>query len=79
MSITLRVQFELQGGVEIVQKLEFRFVTGTCNYETGSMTGIFRQLKWELLMEGRNDNTHILFYQRLESKASLPTEGFIYD
>ena len=39
----------LQGGLENVQKRAVRFVTGNYSYETGSMTGILDQLKWESL------------------------------
>ena len=37
----------LQEELESVQKRAARFVTGNYNYETGSMTGILGQLKWE--------------------------------
>ena len=36
----------LQEELESVQKRAARFVTGNCNYETGSTTGILGQLKW---------------------------------
>ena len=39
----------LQEELESVQKCAARFVTGNYNYETGSMTGILGQLKWESL------------------------------
>ena len=39
----------LQEELESVQKHAARFVTGNYNYETGSMTGILGQLKWESL------------------------------
>ena len=39
----------LQEELESVQKHTARFVTGNCSYETGSMTGILGQLKWESL------------------------------
>ena len=39
----------LQEELESVQKRAARFVTGNYNYETGSMTGILGQLKWESL------------------------------
>ena len=39
-----------------MQKLTARFVTGNYNYETGSMTGILGQLKWESLKKRREDN-----------------------
>ena len=35
--------------IESVQERAARFVTGNYNYETGSMTGILGQLKWEFL------------------------------
>ena len=35
--------------LESVQKRAARFVTGNYNHETGSMTGILGQLKWESL------------------------------
>ena len=43
-------------------------------YETGSMTGIFGQLKWESLKKRRNDNRLILLYKGLKGKASVPTD-----
>ena len=39
----------LQEELEKVQKRAARFVTGNYMYETGSMTGILEQLKWESL------------------------------
>ena len=39
----------LQEELEKVQKRAARFVTGNYIYETGSMTGILEQLKWESL------------------------------
>ena len=36
-----------------MQKRAARFVTGNYNYETGSMTGILGQLKWESLKKRR--------------------------
>ena len=50
----------LQEELESVQKRAARFVTGSYNYETGSMTGIFGQLKWESLKKRRKDNRLIL-------------------
>ena len=37
----------LQDELEKVQNRAARFVTGNCNFETGSMTKILEQLKWE--------------------------------
>ena len=43
----------LQEELESVQKRAARFVTGNYNYETGSMTGILGQLKWESRKGGK--------------------------
>ena len=67
----------LQEELENVQKRAARFVTGNYNYETGSMTGILGQLKWESLKKRRKDNRHILLYKGLKGKASVPTDDFI--
>ena len=45
--------------LESVQKRAARFVTGNYNYETGNMTGILGQLKWESLKKRRKDNRYI--------------------
>ena len=42
----------LQEELEKVQKRAARFVTSNYIYETGSMTGILEQLKWESLRKG---------------------------
>ena len=52
----------LQEELESVQKRSARFVTGNYSYETGSMTGIPGQLKWESLKKRRKDNRLILLY-----------------
>ena len=39
-----------------------RFVTGNYVFETGSMTGILGQLKWESLKKRRKDSRLILLY-----------------
>ena len=67
----------LQEDLEIMQKRVVRFVTGNYNYETGSMTGILGQLKWESLKKRRKDNRIILLYKGLKGKASVPTDDFI--
>ena len=46
-------------------------------YETGSMTGILGQLKWESLKKRRKDNRLILLYKGLKGKASVPTNDLI--
>ena len=67
----------LQEELESVQKRAARFVTGNYNYETGSMTGILGQLKWECLKKRRKDNRLILLYKGLKGKASVPTDDLI--
>ena len=52
-------------------------MTGYYNYETGSMTGILGQLKWESLKKRRKDNRLILLYKGLKGKASVPTDDLI--
>ena len=66
----------LQEELESVQKRAARFVTGNNNYETGSMTGILGQLKWESLKKRRKDNRLILRYKGLKGKASVPTDVY---
>ena len=56
----------LQEELESVQKGAARLVTGNYNYETGSMTGILGQLKWESLKKRRKDNRLILLYKYIK-------------
>ena len=56
----------LQEELESVQKRAARFVTGNYNYESGSMTGILGQLKWESLKKRRKDNRLLLLYKGLK-------------
>ena len=67
----------LQEELESVQKRAARFVTDNYDYETGSMTGILGQLKWESLKKRRKDNRLILLYKGLKGKASVPTDDLI--
>ena len=67
----------LQEELESVQKRAARFVTGNYSYETGSMTGILGQLKWESLKKRSKDNRLILLYKGLKGKASVPTDDII--
>ena len=62
----------LQEELERVQKRAARFVTGIYSYETWSMTGILRQLKWDSLKIRRQDKRLILLYKGLKEKASVP-------
>ena len=65
----------LQEELESVQKHAARFATGNYNYETGSMTGILGQLKWESLKKRRKDNRLILLFKGLKGK--VPTDDLI--
>ena len=60
-----------------MQKRAARFVTGNHNYETGSMTGILGQLKWESLKKRRKDNRLILLFKGLKGKSSVPIDDLI--
>ena len=53
----------LNDELENVQKLAVRFVTRNYSYETGSMTGILEELKWETLQKRRKDNRLVLLYK----------------
>ena len=52
-------------------------MTRNYDYETGSMTGILGQLKWESLKKRRKDNRLILLYKGLKGKAKIPTDDLI--
>ena len=67
----------LQEELESVQKRAARFVTCNYNYETGCMTGILVQVKWESLMERGKDNRLILLYKGLKGKGSVLTDDLI--
>ena len=60
-----------------MQKRAARFVTRNYSYETGSMTGILEELKWETLQKRRKDNRLILLYKGLKGKARIPTDDLI--
>ena len=60
-----------------IRKRAARFVTGNYNYETGSMTDILGQLKWESLKKRRKANRLILLYKGLKGKASVTTDDLI--
>ena len=51
----------------------------TANYvfETGSMTGILGELKWESLKKRRKDSRLVLLYKGLQGKARIPTDDLI--
>ena len=67
----------LNDELENVQKRAARFVTRNYIYETGSMTGILEELKWETLQKRRKDNRLILLYKGLKGKARIPTDDLI--
>ena len=67
----------LQEELKSVQKRAARFVIGNFKYETGRMTGILGQLKWESLKKRRKGNRLILLYKGLKGKASIPTDDLI--
>ena len=58
----------LQEELEKVQNRAARFVTGNYVFETGSMTGILGQLRWESLKKRRKDSRLILLYKGLKGK-----------
>ena len=64
---------KLQEELGKVQNRAARFVTRKYVYETGSMTCILGQLKWESLKKRRKDNRLILLYKGLKGKARIPT------
>ena len=66
----------LNGELENVQKYAARFVTRNYSHETGSMTGILEELKWETLQK-RKDNRLILLYKGLKGKARVRTDDLI--
>ena len=52
--------------LENVQKRAARFVTRNNSYETGSMTGILEELKWETLQKRRKDNRLIFIINTVQ-------------
>ena len=67
----------LQEESDSMRKHAARFVTGNYKYETGSMTSILGQLKWESLKKRREDNRLVLLYKGLKGKASTSTDDLI--
>ena len=68
---------KLQKELGKVQNLAVKFVTRNYIYETGSMTGILGQLKWESRKKRRKDKRLILIYKGLKGKARIPTDDLI--
>ena len=54
-----------------------RFVTGNYVFETGSMTGILGQQKWESLKKRWKDSRLVVLYECLKGKARIPTDDLI--
>ena len=52
-------------------------MTGNNVFETGSMTGILGQLKWECLKKRRKASRLILLYKGLKGKARIHTDDLI--
>ena len=68
---------KLQEELEKVQNHATRFVTRYYVYDTGSVTGILGQLKWESLKKRRKDNRLILLYKGLKGIARIPKDDLI--
>ena len=66
----------LQEEIEKVQNRAARFVTSNYCFETGSMTGILKNLWWGSLKKRRNRRL-ILLYKGLKGAASIPTDDLI--
>ena len=64
----------LQDELEKVQNRAARFITGNYNFETGSMTKVLEQLKWESLEQRRKGSRLILFYKGLKGQANIPVD-----
>ena len=62
---------------EKMQKKAARFVIGNYTCETGSMTGILEQPKWESLKKKRKDSRLIMLYKGLKGAASIPTNDLV--
>ena len=66
----------LQQEIDKVQNRAARSVTSNYSFETGSMTGILENLKWESLKK-RRDSRQILLYKGLKGAACIPTDDLI--
>ena len=67
----------LQEEIEKVQNRAARFVTSNYCFETGSMIGILKKLRWESLKKRRRDSRLILLNKGLKGAASIPTDVLI--
>ena len=64
----------IQEELEKDQNRAARFVTGSYNFETGSMTSNLEQLGWESLHKGRKGSKLILLFEGLKGRASIPCD-----
>ena len=62
----------LQDEMEKMQNRPTGFVTVNYNFETGSMSKILEQFKWESLKQRRKSSSLILFYKCPKGQASVP-------
>ena len=67
----------LQNELEKVQKRAARFATGNYTHETGSMTGILKQLKCKSLTKRRKDSRLIMLYKGLKGIANIPINDLV--
>ena len=67
----------LNDELENVQKRAARCVTRNYSYETGSVTGILKELKWETLQKRRKGKRLVLLYKGLKGKARIPADDLI--
>ena len=65
---------EFQDELKKVQNRVIRFVTRNYVYETGNMTGILGQLKWESIKKRKKDTRLILLYKCLKGKFRKSTD-----
>ena len=63
---------KLQEELEKVHNRAAWYATRNYVYETGSMTDILGQLKWESLKKRSKDNRLILLYKGLKGKDRIP-------
>ena len=57
-----------------MQNRAARSVTGNYNFESGSMTKLLEQLKWESLKQRWKGSSLIWFYKGLNGQASIPVD-----
>ena len=75
--LPLQTVFEKKKKIEKVQNRAARFVTSNYSFETGSMTGILENLKWESLKKRRRDSKLILLCKGLKGAVCIPTDDLI--